>query len=57
MKNGKILIVEDSRIVAEDIKQKLIGLGYKVSAVATSGKKALEAAKQNVPDIALMDIK
>ncbi len=57
MEKGKILIVEDSRIVAEDIKQKLMGMGYTVCAVATSGKKALEAAALNFPDIALMDIK
>jgi PAS domain S-box-containing protein len=56
MKNGKILVVEDSRIVAEDIKQKLTGLGYTVSAIATSGETALAAAEQTIPDIALMDI-
>ena len=57
MNQGKILIVEDSRIVAEDIKQKLNAMGYEVSAVATSGEKALEAVGRDLPDIALMDIK
>ena len=50
------MIVEDSRIVAEDIRQKLIELGYTVTAVATSGEKALAAVELDVPDIALMDI-
>ncbi len=56
MKKNKVLIVEDNRIVGEDIKQQLTGMGYTVSGVVTSGKKALEAADQNTPDVVIMDI-
>jgi PAS domain S-box-containing protein len=53
----KIMVVEDNRIVAEDVKNNLVEMGYAVSAIATSGLKALEAAKRDRPDIAIMDIR
>lgn len=57
MSKTKILVVEDNRIVAEDIKNNLVEMGYGVSAIATSGKKALEAVERQIPDIAIMDIR
>jgi PAS domain S-box-containing protein len=57
MSNTKILVVEDNRIVAEDIKNNLVEMGYGVSAIATSGQKALDAVKTEIPDIAIMDIR
>ncbi len=56
MDNTKILIVEDNAIVAEDLKIKLIDLGYSITGIAYSGEAALESIKVNRPDIALMDI-
>lgn len=53
----KILIVEDNRIVAEDIKNNLQELGYIVSGIATSGEKAIEFVQLEHPDIAIMDIR
>jgi len=53
---AKILIVEDERIVAEDLKRNLDHLGYEVSNVASSGKDALKMIKENKPDLVLMDI-
>ena len=50
-----ILIVEDESIVAKDIKMRLKNLGYTVSAVVTSGKEAIEKAREK-PDLVLMDI-
>ncbi|HWE98924.1 MAG TPA: response regulator [Caulobacteraceae bacterium] len=52
----KIMVVEDERIVALNLKQRLIRLGYDVSAVVTSGAKALAAIAADPPDIVLMDI-
>jgi PAS domain S-box-containing protein len=52
----RILIVEDERIVAEDIQKSLEKLGYTVCGVASSGKKALKKVKETTPDIILMDI-
>lgn len=52
----KILIVEDEAIVAEDLKQTLIGMGYDVPAVISSGELVLDAAEEDQPDLILMDI-
>lgn len=51
-----ILIVEDERIVAKDIQVSLEQLGYRVPAIASSGKEAIDKAAQICPDIVLMDI-
>jgi PAS domain S-box-containing protein len=53
----RILIVEDERIVANDIQQTLTELGYQVSAVASSADEALERARESIPDLVLMDIR
>jgi signal transduction histidine kinase len=52
----KIMVVEDERIVALNLKQRLLRLGYDVTAVLTSGQQALAAIKSSPPDIVLMDI-
>jgi len=56
MEKRKILIVEDNPIVAEDLKIKLIHLGYAITEIAYSGEQALESVQDQRPDIALMDI-
>lgn len=52
----KILIVEDEILIAEDIKLSLIHLGYQVTDIVTSGRKAIESVSENKPDAILMDI-
>ncbi len=52
----KILVVEDESIVAEDIRMTLEKLGYSVPSVVTSGDMAVKKAKEDVPDLVLMDI-
>lgn len=52
----RVMIVEDERIVAFNLRQRLLKLGYEVPAVAVSGAQALEGVDQNNPDIVLMDI-
>jgi two-component system, response regulator PdtaR len=54
---SKILVVEDERITAEDIKSGLENAGYQVPALVSSGKKAIELAGEIKPDLVLMDIK
>ena len=54
---SKILVVEDERITAEDIKSGLEFAGYKVSALVSSGEDAIEKAGKLKPDLVLMDIK
>jgi hypothetical protein len=56
MKKEKVLIVEDERIVAEDIRMSLERLGYLVCGIAFSGNEAIEKVKELSPDIVLMDI-
>src|SRR5205085_12226005 len=50
------VVVEDERIVALNLKQRLTRLGYDVTALATSGEGALAAIAARPPDIVLMDI-
>jgi PAS domain S-box-containing protein len=55
MRETQILIVEDERIVAEDIRESLQSMGYKAS-VVSSGKMAIKKVKEIKPDLLLMDI-
>ncbi|OPY44852.1 MAG: two-component response regulator [Methanoregulaceae archaeon PtaU1.Bin222] len=56
MSGPAIFIVEDEAIVASDIKETLISLGYSAAGTAKSGELALEKIQQNQPDLVLMDI-
>jgi len=52
----KILVVEDEGIVARDIRNMLVGLGYEVTAIAPNAKSAIRKAQETNPDLVLMDI-
>lgn len=54
--NTTILVVENERIVAEDIRDSLTKLGYQVQAVVASGNEAIELVEAHAPDLLLMDI-
>jgi PAS domain S-box-containing protein/putative nucleotidyltransferase with HDIG domain len=56
MKKRKILIVEDERIVADDIKTIVQKIGYTVSGIVFSGEEAIKKAEEMYPDLVLMDI-
>lgn len=56
MQKTTILLVEDEKIVALDMKQQLNNLGYEVRAIVRSGKDAIEFVKNEQPDVILMDI-
>jgi PAS domain S-box-containing protein len=56
MKKEHILIVEDERLVATDIKVCLKRLGYEVAGVTYSGEAAIKKAEELKPDLVLMDI-
>jgi diguanylate cyclase (GGDEF)-like protein len=56
MSQKKILIVEDESIIAEDISDSLISLGYRITGMVYSGEEAIEAAAQFRPDLVLMDV-
>jgi PAS domain S-box-containing protein len=56
MSRNTILVVEDERIVAEDIRSSLNRLGYKVSGIASTADEAIRKAGEMIPDLVLMDI-
>jgi len=56
MKKKQILIVEDERIVATDVKMALQNLGYSVCGIVVSGKEAIIKTEETHPDLVLMDI-
>ena len=56
METTQILVVEDERITAEDIKESLEDVGYKVPCIVSSGEEAIEKAEEICPDLVLMDI-
>ena len=56
MLNCRILVVEDERIVALNLQQRLNKLGYDVPAIVASGDAALEKMGDLRPDLVLMDI-
>ena len=53
---SRVMVVEDERVVAFNLQQRLVKLGYDVSAVAASGEEALRQADLTHPDLVLMDI-
>ena len=56
MQQVQIMVVEDEKIVAADIRQNLTMLGYMVPAVLASGEEAIKKAAEQCPDLVLMDI-
>ena len=56
MKRPRIMIVEDEWIIANDIKNCLVDLGYMVTSIVSTGKEAVLAAAADQPDLILMDI-
>ena len=52
----EIMIVEDERILAADLEDRLEGMGYEVCARASSGEQAVALAAEKKPDLILMDI-
>jgi PAS domain S-box-containing protein len=57
MNPARILIVEDDRIVARDIEQQLLRLGYVVTGITARGDAALALATSTRADLVLMDVR
>lgn len=53
----QILVVEDEKIIAINLKESLESLGYAVPAIAVTGEEAIENAMEFRPDLVLMDIR
>lgn len=56
MNNRRILVVDDERIVAQDIIEVLTNMGCEVVGTALSGLEAIEKAGSLRPDLIMMDI-
>ena len=52
---GKILVVDDDRILLDMYKERLLSYGYEV-VTATDGDEVLDVAKKELPDCILLDI-
>ncbi len=55
--SGRILVVEDEKIIQLDLRYQLERLGYVVAGVASSGEEAIAKAAQLEPDLVLMDVR
>ncbi|MBN1697256.1 MAG: response regulator [Spirochaetales bacterium] len=53
---AKVLIVDDSKLIRNIIKDELQKKGHTIIAEASDGKEGLEAYKQHSPDLVTMDI-
>lgn len=56
MKAGKILIVEDEGIVVYQLRKRLTAAGYQLCQPAATGKQALLVARNEQPDLFILDI-
>ncbi|RPH45315.1 MAG: EAL domain-containing protein [Burkholderiales bacterium] len=56
MRPASIVVVEDERIVALDLSQRLQEMGYRVMRTVARGEDALHAVDALRPDLVLMDI-
>lgn len=54
---AKIMIVEDESVLAENLQMKLETLGYEVTGVADHAEQAISMARENRPEVILMDVR
>ncbi len=54
---ASILVVEDESIVALDLQQMLVEMGYDAYAIASSADEAIARVTERCPDLLLMDIR
>ena len=57
MAKARILVVEDEFLVAHDISNMLIELGYDVAAIVSTAEDALSVIRNRAPDLILLDIR
>jgi response regulator NasT len=53
----RVLIADDDPIIRLDLKQMLESIGYLVVAEAEDGQQAVELAREQKPDICVLDVK
>ena len=55
--SGRVLIAEDETLIRLDLRQLLEGAGFDVCAEARDGEEAVELARREEPDLAVLDVK
>ena len=53
----RALIVEDETLIAEELRERLLRLGFTVIAAVSSGEEGVDIATRERPDLVLMDIR
>ncbi len=53
----RILVAEDETIIRLDLEKTLAGAGFEVCAAAKDGEEAVELARSEQPDLAILDVK
>jgi len=53
----RALIIEDEALIAEELRERLAGLGFSVIAAVDSAEEGVEIATRERPDLVLMDIR
>jgi CheY-like chemotaxis protein len=53
----RALIVEDETLIAEELKERLLGLGFSVIAAVDTADEGIAIATREQPDLVLMDIR
>lgn len=53
----KVLVAEDETLIRLDIVEILTGAGYQVVGEAENGERAVELAREQAPDLVVMDVK
>ncbi|MEN9204194.1 MAG: response regulator [Thermostichales cyanobacterium DRC_bins_46] len=56
MAAARILVVEDERLIARDLSALLKKLGYTVVGTVSTSQEALNLAREQTPDLAILDI-
>jgi CheY-like chemotaxis protein len=57
MASLRILIVEDERLIGQELRQRLSRMGHAVVGLAASGEEAITQAQRLQPDLVLMDVR
>ncbi len=57
MYKNRILIVEDEAIVSKHLENALLNRNYEIAGKFSTGEKAIDFIKHNMPDLVLMDIR
>ena len=52
----RIMIVENEAVVALDIENLLLTVGFQIAAVVCTGREAIQMAEETIPDLVLVDI-